>query len=69
MAGARRRAEADHDAIVARAWLTASLGRAKKIPKLEILLARRPKVQPRQSREMLQAMCDALAAAWGARKV
>ena len=68
MAGARAKAEADSNASVAQGWLIASLSRAKKIPKLESLLARRIKPQQRQSRDVMQAMCDALAAAWGARK-
>ena len=50
------------------AWLGATLGRAKKIPKLERMLSRRLRPQKAQSREVMQAMCDALAAAWGAKK-
>jgi hypothetical protein len=68
MAGAARRADADGNALIAQAWLTATLSRAKRIPKLEGLLKRRLKPQARQSREEMQAMCNALAAAWGAKK-
>lgn len=67
MRGAVRRNENRRNAGIADAWLTAALSRAKRMPKLERLLVRRLQPQRAQSREIMQAMCDALAAAWGAK--
>jgi hypothetical protein len=68
MQGAARRTEREHNAAVVQAYMTAGLTRAKRMPKIETLIQRRLPKQKRQSREVLQAMCDALAAAWGAKR-
>lgn len=68
MAGAQRRAEMAHNDAMRLAYTTAVLTRVKTMPKLEKLMVRKVKHQRRQSREELQAMCNALAIAWGAKK-
>jgi len=68
MAGAQRKAEDQSKLAVTQAWVATNLSRQKKLQSLESLLAKLPKKQKPQSRVELQAMCDALAAAWGARK-
>jgi hypothetical protein len=50
------------------AYATAALMRSKRLPDPDRLMRRRLPEPRTQSREMLQAMCDALAAAWGAKK-
>ena len=49
-------------------WWGAMLPHLKRPPKLDEFVDPRPTIQ-RQSPEVLQAMCEALAAAWGATKV
>lgn len=66
MAAAAKRAEREHNAAMVLAYTTAALMRAKRMPKIETLLQRRLPKQKQQRPEILQAMCDALAAAWGA---
>jgi hypothetical protein len=68
MAGAVMRAEAEHTSAIVQAYMAAALTRAKRLPRLETLTRRQPRKNKHQSREELQAMCDALAAAWGAQK-
>lgn len=68
MAGAAARAEAAHTSAIVQAYMTAALTRAKRMPRLETLTRRRLRKTRTQSREELQAMCDALAGAWGAHK-
>jgi len=50
-------------------WWTAMMPHMKKPPSFEKFVGLQPKAPPPQSREVLQAMCDALAHAWGAKKV
>jgi hypothetical protein len=49
-------------------WWGAMMPHMKRPPTLERFVAPPRKVE-RQSKEIMQAMCDALAAAWGAEKV
>jgi hypothetical protein len=67
MNAAAKRAERDQNMAMMQAYLTAGLMRAKRMPRFETLIKRRLPKHRRQSREVLQAMCDALAAAWGAK--
>lgn len=68
MTAAARRIEREQNAGIVQAYVTAGLMRAKRMPKIETLIQRRLPKHKKQSREVLQAMCDALAAAWGAKK-
>jgi hypothetical protein len=65
MAGA---AVGRHNMAMQQAYATAALMRSKRLPDPDRLMRRRLPEPRTQSREMLQAMCDALAAAWGAKK-
>lgn len=49
-------------------WWAAMMPRMQKPPSFGDFVDPQP-VRKRQSREVLQAMCDALAASWGAKKV
>lgn len=67
-AATRRRRQAEDDR--ARAWMAAYLARVEKFPKFDDFVTVRSVAPPkRQSPEVLQAMCDALARTWGAKEV
>lgn len=68
MRGAGERLKREHEGRAWLAWHSAALDRAKKLPALRRFVTGRAARPQRQSRETLQAMCDALAAAWGAKK-
>jgi hypothetical protein len=66
MRGAADRLERQRRERIEDAWLVATLGRAKRIPSLDRLLAPVPKRGRKMSTEEKQAMFDAMAAKFGA---
>ncbi|WPY93155.1 hypothetical protein T8T21_08440 [Limimaricola variabilis] len=68
MRGARARLTREQEGRAWQAWHAAALARVKTLPDLRRFVTGRARAAQRQSPVMLQAMCDALAAAWGAKK-
>ena len=67
MKGASARLEREHKDRSSLAWHTAALVRAESLPDFSKFVGDEP-VKP-QSPEQLQAMCEALARAWGAKEL
>lgn len=69
MRGVQSKLETEQQRAAWLAWHVAALPRLKKFPTLEkFVTGKASKVEP-QSPAILQAMCDALARAWGAEVV
>lgn len=68
MRGARERIEREQQDRAWLAWHIEALARSKRLPAPEKFIAGRAVRPVKQSPEVLQAMCEALARAWGATK-
>ena len=68
MRGAHERLKREQEGRAWLAWHGAALERSKKLPDLRRFVTGRSAKPQRQTPEVLQAMCDALATAWGAKR-
>jgi len=66
MRGAQDRLQREHQNNAWLAWHVVALGRQDKLPDVEKFVTGKAAQVKKQSPELLQAMCSALAKAWGA---
>ncbi len=69
MKGARARLEREHKDRAWLAWHVEALARQHRLPDLAVFVEGRAARPPVQTPEVQQAMCEALARAWGAREI